>query len=151
MALASILKGVIGPILGPLVDKIPDPNLRRELKAKAESELLSAMTGVVMAQIEVNKTEAQHKSVFVAGWRPFVGWTCGVALAYNFVLRPIGMSVAFYAGVDLSDAPELDISELLTVLGGMLGLGTLRSFEKAKGVASSTWNGGKQDERTPAT
>ena len=145
MALASILKGVIGPILGPLVEKIPDPNLRRKLQAEAEQSLLAAMTGVVMAQIEVNKTEAQHKSVFVAGWRPFVGWTCGVALAYNFVIRPLGMSIAFYAGVDLSGAPELDITELMTVLGGMLGLGTLRSFEKAKGVASSTWNGKKKE------
>ncbi len=146
MALASILKGVIGPILGPLVDKIPDPNLRRELKAKAESELLSAMTGVVMAQIEVNKTEAQHKSVFVAGWRPFIGWTCGTALAYNFILRPIAQSIAFYAGVDLSNAPELDITELMTILGGMLGLSTLRSFEKSKGVASSSWNPQKGDD-----
>ena len=145
MALGAILKGVIGPILGPLVEKIPDPNLRRKLQADAESQLLNAMTGVVMAQIEVNKTEAQHKSVFVAGWRPFVGWTCGVALAYNFILRPIGMSAAFYLGVDLSDAPELDISELLTVLGGMLGLGALRTVEKAKGVASSSWNGGKKN------
>lgn len=149
MALGSILKGIIGPILGPLVEKIPDPNLRRKLAAEAEQSLMAAITGVVMAQIEVNKTEAQHKSVFVAGWRPFVGWTCGVALAYNFVLRPIGMSIAFYAGVDLTDSPELDITELLTVLGGMLGLGALRTSEKMKGVASSSWNpktGEKPDE-----
>ena len=148
MALGSILKGIIGPILGPLVDKIPDVNLRRKLQAEAEQSLLAAMTGVVMAQIEVNKAEAQHKSVFVAGWRPFIGWTCGVALAYNFILRPIGMSVAFYLGVDLSDAPELDITELLTILGGMLGLGTLRSFEKSKGVASSSWNGKPKPEES---
>lgn len=141
MALASILKGVIGPILGPLVEKIPDPNLRRKLQAEAEASLLTAITSVVLAQIEVNKVEAQHKSVFVAGWRPFIGWTCGVALAYNFVVRPLGMSVAFYAGVDLTDAPELDITELMTVLGGMLGLAGYRTYEKAKGVASSAWNG----------
>ena len=104
MALGAILKGVIGPILGPLVEKIPDVNLRRQLEAQAESQLLAALTGVVMGQIEINKVEAGHKSIFVAGWRPFVGWTCGIALAYNFVLRPLGMSIAFYAGVDLSDA-----------------------------------------------
>ena len=140
MALGAILKGVIGPILGPLVEKIPDPNLRKQLEAQAESQLLSALTGVVMGQIEINKVEASHKSIFVAGWRPFVGWTCGVALAYNFVVRPLGMSIAFYLGADLTDAPELDITELLTVLGGMLGLGALRTGEKIKGVASSTWN-----------
>ena len=145
MALGAILKGVIGPILGPLVEKIPDVNLRRQLEAQAESQLLAALTGVVMGQIEINKVEAGHKSIFVAGWRPFVGWTCGIALAYNFVLRPLGMSIAFYAGVDLSDAPELDITELLTVLMGMLGLGALRTVEKAKGVASSTWNGKKKN------
>lgn len=141
MALASILKGVIGPILGPLVEKIPDPNLRKKLEAEAEQNLLAALTSVVMAQLEVNKVEAAHKSVFVAGWRPFIGWVCGTALAYNFVVRPIGMSIAFYAGVDLSAAPELDITELMTVLGGMLGLAGYRTYEKSKGVASSSWNG----------
>lgn len=150
MALGAILKGVIGPILGPLVEKIPDVNLRRKLEAQAESQLLSALTGVVMGQIEINKVEAGHKSIFVAGWRPFVGWVCGIALAYNFVVRPIGMYAAFLAGVDLDGAPELDITELLTVLGGMLGLGALRTGEKIKGVASSTWNGKKKQGASPS-
>jgi hypothetical protein len=144
MALGAILKGIIGPILGPLVDKIPDINLRRKLEADAEQALLAAMTGVVMAQVEVNKIEAQHKSIFVAGWRPAVGWVCAIALAYNFILRPIAMYGAFLAGVDLTDAPELNITELMAILAGMLGLATNRTYEKTKGVASSVWNGAKK-------
>ena len=88
-----------------------------------------------MGQIEINKAEASHRSVFVAGWRPFVGWTCGVALAWHFVLAPLTIFVCTYAGVELPELPTFDMSSLLTVLMGMLGLGGLRTFEKAKGLA----------------
>jgi len=87
------------------------------------------------AQNAVNAIEARHKSIFVAGWRPFVGWVCGIALCYQFVLLPIinwivtlRMDVPIYA-------PVLDTSELYTVLLGMLGLGGLRTYEKFKGVS----------------
>lgn len=86
-------------------------------------------------QIEVNKTEAAHRSVFVAGWRPFIGWVCGTAFAYHFIIQPLLFLALTIAGKDLSALPEFDISALLTVLGGMLGLGGLRTFEKLKGKA----------------
>ena len=85
-------------------------------------------------QLEINKAEASHRSIFVAGWRPFVGWTCGVALAWHFVLAPFIIFGSAYAGVPLPELPQFDMSSLLTVLMGMLGLGGLRSFEKVKGL-----------------
>ena len=85
-------------------------------------------------QLEINKTEAQHRSIFVAGWRPFVGWTCGVALAWHFVLAPFIMFFSAYFGVELPKLPTFDMESLLTVLMGMLGLGGLRTFEKFKGI-----------------
>jgi len=87
-----------------------------------------------MSQVEVNKAEASHRSIFVAGWRPFIGWTCGVALAYHFILAPlIIFGVAWY-GAEIPEIPAFDMDSLMTVLLGMLGLGGMRSFEKAKGL-----------------
>lgn len=136
--IGDLLKSVIGPILGPLIERIPDPNERARLKAEAEAGLLSAVAAVIMAQIEVNKAEASHSSVFVAGWRPAIGWICGVALGWNFVVQPILMWVAFLFGVDLVKAPKLETAELMTVLLGMLGLGGYRTFEKMNGVARAS-------------
>jgi hypothetical protein len=79
------------------------------------------------AQIEVNKVEAAHKSLFVAGWRPAIGWICGFALLYSTIVSPI-------LGIWL-EVPEVDTSLLTTVLMGMLGLGAMRTFEKTKGVS----------------
>ena len=86
-----------------------------------------------LAQIELNKQEAAHQSLFVAGWRPFVGWTCGVALAYHFILSPLLSFILVVAGVE-TPMPTFEFSQLSTILMGMLGLGGLRSYEKMKGV-----------------
>ena len=86
-------------------------------------------------QIQINKTEAAHKSMFVAGWRPFVGWTCGVALAWHFVGQPLAVFVVAYSGIEAPPLPVFEMQSLLTVLLGMLGLGGLRTFEKTKGVS----------------
>jgi hypothetical protein len=84
------------------------------------------------AQAEINKIEAGSSSLFVAGWRPFIGWTCGVALAYNYVLMPfiVWFVMNFYP--DAPGMPVLDNSELMTILLGMLGLGAMRTYEKVK-------------------
>ena len=79
-------------------------------------------------QTKINELEAQHRTVFVAGWRPFIGWVCGVALAYNFVLRDLFI----WAIKPESIPPALQMEHLMTVLLGMLGLGGLRTFEKIK-------------------
>lgn len=80
-------------------------------------------------QTQINQLEAQHRSLFVAGWRPFIGWVCGIALLYNFIIRDILIFIQ-PAWVDL---PPMQMGELMTVLLGLLGLGGLRTYEKLKG------------------
>lgn len=94
-----------------------------------------------LAQIGVNKVEAEHASVFVAGWRPAVGWTCVAALAYQFLMYPLlvwAWTLAQSLGwvpVEIKPPPLLDLEALLIVLGGILGIGSLRTVEKVRGVA----------------
>tara|TARA_B110000285_G_C14806551_1_gene459962 strand:- start:262 stop:642 length:381 start_codon:yes stop_codon:yes gene_type:complete len=83
---------------------------------------------LIELQSEINKVEAQHRSVFVSGWRPFTGWICAVALLYNFVLRDLAI---WTFGIE-QVPPALQMEHLMTVLFGMLGLGGMRSFEKIK-------------------
>ena len=85
------------------------------------------MMELVKVQSEINKMEAQHRSVFVAGWRPFIGWICGLALAYNFIIRDV---IAWVSPDAIPPAIQMD--QLITILLGMLGLGGLRTFEKIK-------------------
>ena len=134
MALGGLIKSMIGPILGPLIDRIPDPNERARAREQVEAQMLAAMTSLVQGQLEINKQEAQHASLFVAGWRPGIGWICGIALGWNFIVQPIGSWAAFVGGVDLAGMPTLDTGELTTILLGMLGLGGLRTYEKRLGV-----------------
>jgi hypothetical protein len=129
-----MLQALIGPVtslVGKFIeDKDQANKLAHELSTMAERHAQELAKG----QIEVNKAEAQHKSIFVAGWRPFVGWTCGIALAWHFVVAPFTMFVCAFLGVVIPELPTFDMSSLLTVLMGMLGLGGLRTFEKAKGI-----------------
>ena len=83
---------------------------------------------IIELQTKINEIEAGHRTVFVAGWRPFIGWVCGAALAYNFVIRDLFIWIT-----KTTDAPPaLQMEHLMTVLLGMLGLGGLRTFEKIK-------------------
>ena len=129
-----MIQALLGPateLIGKFVeDKDQKNKLAHEIATMAERHAQELAKG----QLEINKAEAQHRSIFVAGWRPFVGWTCGVALAWHFVLAPLTIFVCAYAGIALPDLPTFDMSSLLTVLMGMLGLGGMRSFEKAKGL-----------------
>ena len=86
---------------------------------------------LIELQTKINEAEAMHRSVFVAGWRPFIGWVCGIALAYNFVLRDL---IIFVMGKDFVP-PALQMDHLMTVLMGMLGLGAFRTYEKIKNVS----------------
>ena len=133
--LGDLLKGVIGPVVDGFLKFIPDKNQRAEAKEQLESQMLTATMGLVQGQLAINLKEAEHGSIFVAGWRPFIGWTCGVALAWSFVLSPFVSWIAFINGVDLKEMPVLDVGPLLTLVLGMLGLGGLRTYEKRLGVA----------------
>lgn len=86
---------------------------------------------LIELQTKINAVEAQHRTLFVAGWRPFIGWICGVALAYNFVIRDLFIWL-FQGLLETEAPPALQMDHLMTVLLGMLGLGGLRTYEKIK-------------------
>jgi hypothetical protein len=131
------------PVVGTLLEKIiPDPKAAADAKLKmlelAQQGQLAAIEAEVklaVGQMEVNKAEAENPSLFVAGWRPAVGWVCALALAYQYLVRPLGSFLAASLGHPVPDLPGLDES-LWGLLFGMLGLGGLRSVEKIKGVAA---------------
>jgi hypothetical protein len=133
--------GGILKVAGTLIDRLfPDKHARDEAKLKLlEMELsgelakLAVEERLATGQMEVNAAEAAHRSVFVAGWRPSVGWVCSVSVAYQFVLHPF---LAWYAlNQGIAVPPDIDTGALMTLLMGMLGLGAYRTFEKVKGVA----------------
>lgn len=127
---------ILAPVLeigGKILDRLfPDPTE----KAKAERELLLLMQDQelkkVLAQLEVNAKEAQSPHMFVAGWRPFVGWCCGAGFLWAAIGQPIFTWIGAAKG--WPPPPAIDAEILLYVLGGMLGLGTLRTYEKSKSV-----------------
>jgi len=130
-----MLQALIGPVTGILDKFIEDKDAKNAMAHEIATMAEKAAHEAAMAQVEVNKMEAQHRSLFVAGWRPFIGWTCGIALAYHFVLNPLILFGVSWAGVEIPALPEFDMSSLMTVLMGMLGLGGLRTFEKVKKVS----------------
>lgn len=129
-----MLQSLIGPVTGLLDKFIPDADekakLAHEIATMAEKQAHEANMG----QLEINKMEAQHRSVFIAGWRPFLGWGLSFAMIWHFVIVPMITFGFAYAGVEPPELPAFDMESLMTVLLGMLGLGGLRTFEKAKGL-----------------
>ena len=115
---------VVAGIIDKVADRIDDFTLDKTEKAQLIQEINKA-------QLEVNKVEANSNSLFVAGWRPFVGWTCGIALCYHFVLQPFLVFLLYSFGYQVA-LPVFDMTTLTTILLGMLGLGGMRSLEKVK-------------------
>jgi hypothetical protein len=123
----SIVASLVGPVTGLLDKFIEDKDqknaLAHEIATMSERHAQELMKG----QLDVNKTEAAHKSLFVAGWRPSIGWVCSLGLLYNTIIATIlGIWV---------DLPEIDTTLLVPVMMGMLGLGAMRSYEKVNSVA----------------
>jgi hypothetical protein len=104
---------------------------------KQEGEITKAAIAANAAQIEVNKAEAASGSIFIAGWRPFIGWVCGAALVVQYIASPLLPWLGAVAGFELPPIPSLDDS-LWQLMAGLLGLGGMRTFEKMKGVDRST-------------
>jgi len=102
-------------------------------KSEQEKQEITMAMMVIQGQIDTNKVEAANPNMFVAGWRPYIGWVCGTGFAIQFVVAPIAEWGAALAGHPVK-FPELDMGTLLTLLGGMLGIGGLRTYEKTKGV-----------------
>jgi len=107
-----------------------------QVKADMFKSLLSSLAASDVAQNETNKAEAASSSLFVAGWRPFIGWVCGLGLAYQFLLWPFLTWFARIMGVE--PPPVLDGNSLMSLLTGMLGLSASRSYEKLNGVDTSS-------------
>lgn len=141
MSLLDLFAPGIGPLfqaINTVVDRvIPDKNAAEKLKNDIQKEMAEADVKGILAQLDIDKAEAASPSMFVAGWRPFIGWVCGAALAYQYVVAPIGMWAATWAGFHVPMPPKLD-DVLYQLVFGMLGMGALRSFEKVSGVATKT-------------
>ena len=130
-----MIGGLIGPVTGLLDKFIEDKDQKAQLAHDLATMADRHAQELAVAQIEVNKAEAASGSIFKGGWRPFIGWVCGGAFAYHFVLQPVIVFVVLAVGVDLPPLPEFDMASLMTVMMGMLGLGGLRTYEKQKGIA----------------
>lgn len=129
-----MLDKLIGPI-STLLDKvIPDADERHRLAFEISTLAEKQAHEIAQAQIAVNREEATSHSIFVAGWRPMVGWVCCAGLATNYLLVPICNFVLTITESPIT-VPPLDLSEMMPVLLGMLGLGGLRTYEKTKDVA----------------
>ena len=123
MSIASLV-GPVTRLLDKFIEDKDQKNaLAHEISTMSERHAQELMKG----QLDVNKTEAAHKSLFVAGWRPSIGWVCSLGLLYNTIIANIlGIWV---------DLPEIDTTLLVPVMMGMLGLGAMRSYEKVNSVA----------------
>lgn len=120
---------------------VPDPAMKLkatqdmyDAQQRGELAKMAAETGLMMAQIDVNKVEASNTSLFVSGWRPAVGWVCVLGILYSFVAWPF---LAWASGIWKFEAPPtLDMGTLITLLAGMLGFAGMRTFEKLNNVAA---------------
>ena len=130
----GLLDNLIQPVSKILDKAIPDQDLKRKLSHEIATMSEKHAQDLALAQIEVNAAEAASGSLFKGGWRPFVGWVCGVAFCYHFILQPVIIFIVALIGMDIPDLPSFEMGTLLTVLGGMLGIGSLRTYEKQKGL-----------------
>lgn len=131
----ELLKPLLSPILGKVLDKIPDTNKREEARQQLARELMQAVSQADSQQVEINKLEAQNPKLFVSGWRPYIGWICGTAIAWVFLLQPVLVWILAICEPTLK-LPQIQTESLLELVFAMLGLSGLRSYEKMKGVAS---------------
>lgn len=133
MGLLSFLP-IIGSAVDKLLDLIPDPNQRAKAEAEYRKAMLDATIAETQDQREINKVEAAHRSIFVAGWRPAIGWVCAAALAYQYIVRPFAAWCLAVWMPEAAALPTLD-GMLWELIFGMLGMGALRTGEKLKGAA----------------
>lgn len=122
------------PLIDKIVARIPDPAARERASLDMQAELLKAAVAESQAQTEVNKVEAGHSSIFVAGWRPFIGWMGGVSLGYAFLLQPILSWFLAICGVT-TPLPEPNTETMMALVTAMLGVTAARSFDKWKGTS----------------
>jgi hypothetical protein len=128
------------PALGTLIDRlIPDKAEAEKARLDMEAALVASANQAAMAQVEVNKIEAAHASVFVSGWRPAIGWVCAAAMALYYIpMALVGTGLWAWACIQagvIVPRPEMGIVEIIGLVTSLLGMGTLRTTEKLNGVA----------------
>ena len=128
-----MLDKLIGPITGLLDKFIEDKDQKNSLAHEIATMSQKYAQESALAQVEVNKVEAAHKSLFVSGWRPFIGWTCGLGMFGNFITIPFSNFVLALLELDIV-IPLVPLETMMPVLMGMLGLGAMRSYEKKNSV-----------------
>lgn len=126
--------GEIASFATSIVNKFwPDKTQQEKDQLTLQIQQMTIESSLMQSQSEVNKAEAGNANVFVAGWRPFVGWVCGAAFGWTFVIGPF-LSFILSAFKVQAALPQLDLSQLSPVLMGMLGLGVMRTVEKVNGL-----------------
>lgn len=142
---------VIGDIIGAVKDLVSEVVVDKDKKRELDVELAklqdvgnARVHAEILAQLEINKAEASHGSIFVAGWRPFVGWVCGTALAAQAIVLPL-------LGAIFKVTFEFDTELLILTMSGMLGIGAMRSYEKVKGVSTNDYTDRPRISDTPSS
>jgi hypothetical protein len=143
MDFLSFIPAILNTISTVVTRLVPDAGQAAQLQFELQKALLDSQDAMnksiadaMQAQTAVNAKEAESPSIFVSGWRPFIGWVCGIGVAYAFLFNPFLTWVASMAGV--VSPPTLDTTQMTGLLMGLLGLGTLRTVEKVQGVANVT-------------
>jgi hypothetical protein len=129
----NLISSLVAPVSGLLDKFIEDKDQRAALAHEIATLADKQANEQALAQIQLNSVEAAHHSLFVAGWRPAVGWVCALAMLLNFILIPFINLWLEFAGLELH-LDLIDMQTMLPVLFGMLGLGGMRTAEKIKGV-----------------
>ncbi len=130
-----ILADSIVTLVNSIVTRIwPDKTEQQKNELAVQLQEAIMQSDLAKSQMEINKVEAGSASIFVSGWRPFIGWVCGTAFAWTFVGEPILVFLLVSSGHPIPHMPQLDSSQLMTVLFGLLGLGGMRTYERVKGV-----------------
>ena len=130
----AILNALIGPVTGLLDKFIEDKDQKAALAHEVATMAQEHAQELAKAQLEVNKVEAAHKSLFVAGWRPAVGWVCVLGMFGNFITIPFSNFVLALLELNIV-IPLVPLETMMPVLMGMLGLGAMRTYEKKSGVS----------------
>ena len=125
----DIGKSIISRVWPDPTDQAKQLFKLEELKQKGDLAQLNAMVVSMQGQLKINAVEAAHRSIFVAGWRPFIGWVGGFSLAYAGILEPLMRFIATVAGYE-GDFPLIETASTITILMGMLGIGGMRSYDK---------------------
>ena len=129
-----MLQTLIGPVTGLLDKFIEDKDQKNKLAHELATMADKHAQELAKGQLAINAEEAKSRNIFVSGWRPSVGWCCSLALFAHFLVFPTMDVVTAYMGIEAVAYPSFDMDSLMTVLLGLLGLGGMRSFEKAKGL-----------------